>query len=776
VKQLVQEPPPSQQLLSILRKSLYQSWVERMIDVDERLRDFRAGYNDQLVQDFAKLDRKLVKLSGSRVIERYNQRKPSAIYVQAQDSEIGLLRREAAKKRRHLPVRNLFENIPSLLLRLKPCLLMSPLSVSQYLHPERIKFDVVIFDEASQIFTEDAVVAMYRGKQIVVAGDSKQLPPTDFFRTLEDDDDVEFDEDPTLISSSDFKSVLDECGSVLPSLSLRWHYRSRHESLIAFSNHQFYKGKLVTFPSAQNTHETLGIEFVYLSDGSYDRGGKRNNIREAKVVADRVFAHFERYPKKSLGVVAFSQAQMNAIEDEIERRRRDSLQFESFFAVNRLDGFFVKNLENVQGDERDVIIFSVGYGYDQQHRITMNFGPLNRSGGEHRLNVAITRAREKVILITSIKSSDIDLDATDSAGVRNLYHYLDYAERGVVALGMTIAPKGEYDSTLEEDVANEIRGLGYKVVPQVGCSGYRIDLGIVDPAEPGRFILGVECDGATYHSAATARDRDRLRQQILENQGWRIHRIWGPNWIRNRSREIQEFRSKLRAVKAIPFEISANRGVDDPVIPASTVVHSSFESPRALPGTTEYAISKLRTPSAKYSDFYAPESLDYQSTLVVEIVSVEGPVHLSIVTQRLMSVWGLTRTGSRITHIVKSAAALAQRQGSITKKGEFFWAQGMLPINLATLSVRIPRIGHDQTYRDFDCVAAEEIQRAMLLIVEHSFGIKREALLQETSRLFGFQRVGDHIRTCLSNNLRSLLRMKMVQEDGDLIHLRPRGI
>jgi superfamily I DNA and/or RNA helicase len=283
-----------------------------------------------------------------------------------------------AKRRRHLSVRHLFDRIPNLLLKLKPCLFMSPLSVSQFLPPEKFKFDLVIFDEASQIFTEDAVGAIYRGRQLVVAGDSKQLPPTDFFKSIDtdsDDDDENPSEDET---SADFNSVLDECETIrgIRLCSLRWHYRSRHESLIAFSNHRFYDSRLITFPSARHQHQTLGIELVHLPDGVYDRGGKRINQREAESVAARVFAHFAQYPQKSIGVVAFSQAQMMAIEDEIERRRKTNAAFEHFFREDRLEGFFVKNLENVQGDERDVIIFSIGYGRDQHGRITMAFGPL----------------------------------------------------------------------------------------------------------------------------------------------------------------------------------------------------------------------------------------------------------------------------------------------------------------------------------------------------------------------------------------------------------------
>src|SRR5262249_38284437 len=399
-----------------------------------------------------------------------------------------------------------------LLLQLKPCLLMSPLSVSQFLHPEKIHFDLVVFDEASQILPEDAIGAIYRGDQVVVTGDDRQLPPTAFFQQLAEEDDEADEEAPPGV-----ESVVDAwLGAGLRPHMLRWHYRSRHEALIAYSNLSFYDSKLVTFPAAKGGGEALGVHFQHVPDSVYDRGGRRDNRREAEAVADLVLAHMREHADKTLGVIAFSQAQMNAIEDEIERRLLDQPDLEALFKADRLEGFFVKNLETVQGDERDVILLSVGYGRDAQGRLTMNFGPLNREGGERRLNVAVTRAREKLLVVSSIRAQDFDLNATRAAGVLHLRGYLDYAERGVAALELT-QPQGagEPESPLEADVAAELRRLGYDVTPQVGCSGYRIDLGVRDPAAPGSFLLAVECDAATYHSAATARARDRPRPSPL---------------------------------------------------------------------------------------------------------------------------------------------------------------------------------------------------------------------------------------------------------------------
>ena len=438
--------------------------------MDPRLGRFRRENHEQLIAEFRSLDKELIKLSANMVIQEANARKPQDIIIQATDSEVNTLLKEAAKKRRLMPIRNLLQKIPNILPRIKPCLLMSPISVSQFLDSQMMKFDLVLFDEASQIVPEDAIGSFYRGKCVVVAGDNKQLPPTSFFQKSLIDD-VDWDE-MTDADVEVFDSILDEClGIGLPVKTLRWHYRSRHEDLIAFSNSYFYEGKLITFPSAEANHHALGVKLSYVPEGVYDRGGRRDNLREAEAVADLVFDHFKQYPKKTLGVVTFSIAQMEAVEDAIERRLDQYPDFEQFFREDRLEGFFVKNLENVQGDERDVMMFSIGYAKDQQNVMTMNFGPLNKPGGERRLNVAVTRAREKTILITSIKSSDIDLDSTNAAGVAALHHYLEYAEKGPDVLPSEQSHRRrKFEARLEADVAEEIRHMDFDVESKWGAA------------------------------------------------------------------------------------------------------------------------------------------------------------------------------------------------------------------------------------------------------------------------------------------------------------------
>jgi len=455
--------------------------------------------------------------------------------------EIGLLRKEIGKRMRHIPVRQLINRIPTLLPRLKPCVLMSPLSVAQYLESSHETFDVVIFDEASQIPVWDAIGAIARGRQLIIVGDPKQLPPTNFFATSTDDED-----DLTPDEYKDMESILDELMTLgLRHKRLRWHYRSRHEGLITFSNRQYYDNDLLTFPSPER--EMGGVRFHHIPDARYDKGKSRTNRIEAQTLVRELVFRL-RNPsasQRSFGVVTFSQAQQALIENLLDEERRKYPEIECHFGDEPpVEGepVFVKNLENVQGDERDVILFSICYGMDEAGKISMNFGPLNREGGERRLNVAVTRAKHEVIVFSGLRGEQIDLTRTQRRGVRDLKYFLDYAERGPIALAAATsgASLEDVDSEFERMVANRIREAGYDVHHQVGCSGYRIDLAIVDPSAPGRYLLGVECDGATYHRAATARDRDKLRQAVLEGLGWKLYRIWSTDWWHNADTEMNK--------------------------------------------------------------------------------------------------------------------------------------------------------------------------------------------------------------------------------------------
>ncbi|MGE5465537.1 MAG: DUF4011 domain-containing protein [Methanocella sp.] len=544
VRALEEERIPVEQLADYAEYSYQSWWLKAIIDREPVLRNFAAADHDRKILEFRQADERFQKLTEQYITAVLAAKIPRPQAGQKPDAEMALVLRELAKQRAHLPVRQLVHRIPNLLPRLKPCLLMSPLSVAQYLDAAHSNFDVVVFDEASQIPVWDAVGAIARGKQLIVVGDPKQLPPTNFFNRADDaDDGVASDAEDAPIQ--DLESILDEClGAGLPTLRLEWHYRSRHESLIAFSNHRYYDSRLITFPSPVTDDLAVKLSMV---NGIYDRGATRTNRAEADAIVSEIVTHFSDESRRALtmGVVTFNQPQQRLIETLLEEELRKRPALEQRISEHGSERLFVKNLENVQGDERDLILFSITYGKDASGKMAMNFGPINQEGGQRRLNVAITRARVGVTIFSSIRPEEIDLSRTRSAGVTDLKNYLEFAARGPRAIAEQALPTGvEPESPLEVEVIRALRDKGWTVHPQVGCSGYRIDLAVVHPQEPGKYLLGVECDGATYHALPTARDRDRLRQIVLEGLGWTLHRIWSTDWWTDPQREI----AKLEAV------------------------------------------------------------------------------------------------------------------------------------------------------------------------------------------------------------------------------------
>ncbi|MBD2440543.1 DUF4011 domain-containing protein [Nostoc sp. FACHB-110] len=528
----------------VLEKRIYQTCLDAILAQKPELKNFNVELHEQKIKEFSQLDtdqldaaRKRLKLLHVQCWQ--NSQKSSVI-----QDELAILRKEANKKRQHLPIRKLLNDkqkgIPNLVKALKPCWMMSPLSVSQYINADVVHFDVLIFDEASQLRTEDVVPAILRADQVIVIGDRKQLPPTSFFATGtgESEEDLEDEDDAS------YESVLDECSNFMFGRTLKWHYRSQDERLIAFSNKNFYESELVTFPNPIQNPD-LGVWFRHVADGVYDRSGRRDNQREAQVVAQLACEHFQRVPDQSLGIIAFSEAQADAIQEQIEILGKNNPEFDIFCSDNSPQ-FFLKALENVQGDERDAIILSVGYGRDSEGKLNLNFGPINKLGGERRLNVAVTRAKSKITLVSSIVAGDIDISRSKSKGLRLLRDYLEYAATGGERLeGNLYTDQLKFDSPFEEDVYHTLAERGYTIRSQVGCSGYRIDLAVVNQNRPGEFVLGIECDGASYHSSPTARDRDRLRQQVLEKLGWKIHRIWSTDWFRNKPAQVRLLIEKI---------------------------------------------------------------------------------------------------------------------------------------------------------------------------------------------------------------------------------------
>lgn len=742
---------PRYQVASMMEKATLETWIDSVLESDERLRPDRSDDREALVEEFRSLDRDLVTKASHRVINEVNSRRPQTLMGVAT-----VIHKEGQKKSRHMPVRDLLKRTAPVTLAIKPCFMMSPLSVSQFLTPD-MRFDLVIFDEASQLRPSDAVNCIYRGDQLIVAGDEKQLPPTDFFQKVSMDGDDEYEEDQI----DEFESVLHlaKSGGML-ALPLRWHYRSQHESLITFSNYSFYEGNLITFPGALQDAHDVGIELFHVP-GIYRRGGGRDNFVEAEKVAERVLFHVRNHSHLSLGVVAFSEAQASTIEYVLDQKRIQHPELDGLFSEDRLHGFFVKNLENVQGDERDIMIFSIGYGPDEYGKVTMNFGPLNRPGGWRRLNVAVTRARRRVEVITSILPEQFQ-DTTNSS-VLHLKRYLDFARRGINALAIELPEgSGDAESPFEEEVIRVIRSLGYDAIPQVGVAHYRVDVGVKDPRNPGSFILGVECDGAAYHSSKVARDRDRLRQEVLEGLGWRLHRIWGTAWYRNRRAEEEHLQEAIEAALRGDGVARASRVIDRPPVDIDEVALPGLDEPPIWAEPYRVHVPRVGT----RREFADPAAKSQIAKAIEEVVAAEGPVSPEVVLERLKESWGIARSGARIRDAFEAALATARRRSVKRDRKGFLWPSGAE----TTVVVRHPT-DDPRSKRDERDVSDEELTAAILRTVSDALQVSWNEMTKAVAKVFGWDRRGPSIQRRFDHLIPKLV------EDGLLVHeaggLRP---
>lgn len=722
----------------------YCRWLAPvLIDNDPVLRDFSAIEHEDLIQRFRALDERVAKLSADYVRAKLSGGLPNPDDPN-RHSGFGVLKHEVQKQRAHKPVRQLVGDMGDALTALSPCLLMSPLSVAQFLDAERAPFDLVIFDEASQITVWDAIGSIARGRNAIIVGDPKQMPPTSFFdRSASADDGTDGG------NEEDLESILDEAmAASVKHHRLTGHYRSRHESLIAFSNHRYYGGDLVTYPSAETRDSAVTF---HKCDGLWQRGKERTNPVEAKAVVKEVIRRLNdpALSHLSIGVVTLNAEQQKLIMDLLDDERRKNPSLETFFNEDSVDEpVFVKNLETVQGDQRDVIMLSIGYGPNQPGARTMpmNFGPLNRKGGERRLNVAVTRATSEVAIFASFDPDMIDLTRTQAEAVKDLKHYIEFAVRGPVALGQAIlhvAGTEEYDSPFEEAVARGLRKLGWTIHTQIGVSKFRVDLGIVHPDAPGRYLAGVECDGATYHSTPTARDRDRVRHAVLEGLGWSLVRIWSTEYFNDPARVLEKVHLKLQELLAAdqsktkpaphvdqkPVALPAKSDVSDPVSPPPTLVSEDAMLTQVAEPETAFRYEKLvasaaglgaesevqsTTPASRFFSNWtaqlSPERFgdqDYNRILsgfCKDLVEHFGPITFAHLAEKVARAHGFLRTGSQIKKVVWHVTIRVCQRSNRSDESTTFWPNGMKITN--TIPYRGATVGGDE--RDWSDVPYEE--------------------------------------------------------------------
>ena len=731
----------------------FKNMLDQILSKSPLLCQFSGAAQNERVKKFGEFDAKYMNLTKKLIFAKLAARLPRRRSGPCPEgTELGILKRECEKRARHKPVRTLLEQIPTLAPVLKPCFLMSPLSVAQYLPADNAPFDLIVFDEASQIPVWDAIGVIARGKQLIVVGDPKQMPPTNFFQKGESETDDTAPDD-----TEDLESILDECiVAGVHSTHLNWHYRSRHESLIAFSNHHYYEDRLYTFPAARNS-EKLGIRFEFVPDGIYDRKATRTNRKEAEALVKYIFDRLEAAEGncRSVGVVTFSQAQKDLIEDLVEKERAKHPALESYFSETQEEPLFVKNLENVQGDERDVILFSIGYAPDANGKFSMNFGPLNRQGGERRLNVAITRAKEQVVVFSSIHASQIELSRTNAVGAAHLKYFLDYAEKKVNIYSDFKSEKSV--DGLRDEIAGFLTGKGYTVERNAGCSGFRIDLAVRHPEKPEEFLLGIECDNAAYAAQKTTRDRDNLRHQVLKGLGWHTYRAWCVDWTFDRERAEKSLLEFIEEVKNIPAELpsdlSGKKAETEENIPETEpekVQYASETSPVVSANRQEYRIWK-NFYSWNQDEFYECSGKKIIKQQIAEIIAREAPIYENLLKRRIARAWGFSRIGGNIQRVLDECLP-KNLTTSLHGEDRVIWSADQTPAGYTFY-----RAGNsDETKRAIDEIPPEELANAMYEVLTDFNSCEKDILFRETVKLFGLSAVTAKARKFLEYGFAAL--------------------
>lgn len=749
-------------LSDIFNKSLNKAYINYIISVEPDLELFKGKLFNDIIKKYKEITAKFEDLTKKELFARLASNIPSFTREATQNSEVGILQRNIKNNTRGISIRRLFDQIPTLLARMCPCMLMSPISVAQYIDPEAEKFDLIIFDEASQMPTYEAIGAIARGANIVIVGDPKQMPPTNFFSSNSVDEEN--------IEMEDLESILDDCLALsMPSKYLLWHYRSKHESLIAFSNSEYYDNKLLTFPSPDNIESK--VKFVPI-EGFYDKGKSRQNKAEAQAVVDDI-ARRLRDPelrKRSIGVVTFSSVQQSLIEDLLSDLFIFHPDLESL-ALECEEPIFIKNLENVQGDERDVILFSVGYGPDKDGKVSMNFGPLNRLGGERRLNVAVSRARYEMTIYSTLRSDHIDLNKTSSIGVAGLKRFLAYAEKGEQIVSDKKLLNIETSSSgIEHIIANKLQEYGYTVHTNVGCSGYRVDIGVVDKNNPSNYILGILCDGENYTKTKTTRDREIVQSSVLRQLGWNICNIWTMDWWENPTEVIEHILDVIKNTeKNINNPIKVETGktsIPESVKKKTEAIENKLNNntnPDKIKNSTvqqniEYVPASLKTVNYPADAFFLPENRSLILKQINEVMNCEAPISKSLLCKRVLSAWGITRLVQKIETYFDSLLDECNYYKSKHEDISFFWTNEN--------NYREYTIYRTNSKRDAVDLPPEEIANGMKKILAEDISLPIADLSRLTAQLFGFARSGSNVDAAMSRGLKVAIDKGYMKEEN----------
>ena len=736
---------PTDLLTSSFRKSFYQAVIHYIIAKEPTLELFNGKIFNDIIAKYKQVSANFEDITKKELFARLASNIPSFTHEAIQSSEVGILQKNIRNNARGISIRKLFDQIPTLLSRMCPCMLMSPISVAQYIDTDADKFDLIVFDEASQMPTYEAVGAIARGKNVVIVGDPKQMPPTSFFsvNTIDEDN----------IEMEDLESILDDCLALsIPSKYLLWHYRSKHESLIAFSNSEYYDNKLMTFPSPDNIESKVRMVAV---DGYYDKGKSRQNQAEAQAVVDEIARRLrsEELRKKSVGVVTFSVVQQALIEDLLSDLFIFHPELETF-ALECEEPLFIKNLENVQGDERDVILFSVGYGPDAEGRVSMNFGPLNRAGGERRLNVAVSRARYEMIIFSTLRSDMIDLNRTSSIGVAGLKRFLEYAEKGtkrILNTSTSIQPSEE-ETSIEKIIADKLRSLGYTVHTDIGCSGYKIDIGIVDTQNPSNYQLGIICDGKNYRRTKTVRDREIVQNNVLKALGWNICRIWTMDWWEKPDEVIASIQTAIvQGMKAPkPVVVQEKQEKEEERVQEKPMqLKSAYTSPSPI-FVQNYNSTKVSSYHYASDDIFAAENKPILIAQIRKIVENEAPISKALLGKKILSEWGISRLGPRIDAYLETIFDTLHLYRIEHDGLVFCWKD--------EAQYRSYTEYRPDSERDAADLPPEETANAIRQILTDSISLPLPDLIKACAQIFGFARMGSNIEASMLRGIQEAVK------------------
>jgi len=747
-------------VVSLFMKSIYRSCADFIFEQDEQLSSFNGKLFEEKIRKFRQFTTHFERLTKDELYAKLASKIPSFIQEAAQSSEIGILQRNIRNNGRGMSIRKLFDTIPALITRISPCMLMSPISVAQYIDINNFKFDLIIFDEASQMPTYEAVGAIARGKNMIVVGDPKQMPPSNFFSSNYVDEEN--------IQQEDLESILDDCLALsLPSKHLLWHYRSKHESLIAFSNFQYYENSLLTFPSPDDLNSK--VKFVHVK-GHYDSGKTRQNIFEAKAIIEEIINRLSdsHLSKQSIGVVTFSSVQQILIEDMLNEafKLRPDLEI---IASESLEPIFIKNLENVQGDERDVILFSIGYGPDKDNKVFLRFGPINNEGGWRRLNVAVSRARYEMKVFSTLKAEQIDITRTASLGVAGLKAFLEFAEKGKTSVTILNGNIKYQKSGIVDQIAKKLKDDGFNIVTNIGCSGFKIDLGITNPSNPSEYLLGILCDGQSYKDSKTAKDREIIQSDVLRLLGWNIHKVWSCDWWDNEDKVLSEIKLAIQEAEkpsAVLKDFPPQPMLKNSILP-NAVIQAQLDSIEVIYALNRFRYQVCDLPIRSSIPRTDLPYLNYFINIdVMSVLEIEAPISKELLCRRVLAVWSVTRIGSRIDAYFNSL--FNQMNLKYTDSGKrFYWHESQNPENY--LKYRVSE--NESERRDASDIPPEEVSNAIKEILENQISLNRADLIKESARLFGFNRTGGNVELSMQAGVEKAFQRGFAKAEGDRVFL-----